>query len=640
MSRSGLRVVTTTSATALFAALVSVWALAAPAAAADAIFAPGEPIVTGFSGTVPPADVPSGADPLDLTFIDPAGKSVIIQQLEPDGPPAGQLINSPEVFSATAADVGQVFSVTLDDAPETSGALAPNIYVAATSAYGLNLVVPGPDGNPIRSRTGAPDATFMPGQWGAAGGAQGYPGSIWKIDGVTGEVTLFSTIAANTGAGLGNIVYDTASAQFFVSDLDSGLIYRLASDGTILDSYDHGVTGRPVAGLDPVPDDGSAVDITDPSFSTEDPSTWGFTQPERSVYGLAVRNGRLYYSVAASADSDVPQIWSVSIKSDGSFGTPRWELDAAGLPSTNQITAIAFDPQGRMLLAQRGAATGAYDYAQLAQPGASAVVRFKREFPDNPATPGAWVADPESYAIGLASDGAAASGGVALGYGYSEESGDFSGACGVYVWATGDQLRTNPDLDPPVEGPTAVSGLQGMIKSAVRPLNDPPTLSFFADYDGNTDDATANEAGHVGSVAIWQVCEGPSAPATPDIEPPDYIPPPDFVPPDHYNLTLEKWSAPHFCFDAPGAYWCNYTIRVENTGTVPYWGQVSVHDYLPANPPGATMTFWPQPPWACAPAGPSAETCTRGPVFLFPGDAVTLHETVQLPKPVAPGVCS
>ena len=295
MSVSILKVSTRSSVVASLAALGLLLTLATGnARAADPVFQPGDPIVTGFSGVVAPTSPPAGTDPLDLTFIDPAGKSVVIQTLEPDGPAAGQLIDAPEAFSVTAADVGQVFGVALDDAPQLTGADAPNIYVAATSAFGLNLVVPGPDGNPIRSKTGAPDATFMPGQWGGAGGVTGYPGSIWKIDGTTGEVSLFSTIAANTGAGLGTITYDSASAQFFVSDLDSGLIYRLALDGTIIDSYDHGITGRPTHGLDEVADDGSAIDITDGSFDTENPDTWGFTLAERRVYALATHNGRLF----------------------------------------------------------------------------------------------------------------------------------------------------------------------------------------------------------------------------------------------------------------------------------------------------------------------------------------------------------
>ena len=114
------------------------------------------------------------------------------------------------------------------------------------------------------------------------------------------------------------------------------------------------------------------------------------------------------------------------------------------------------------------------------------------------------------------------------------------------MWATGDQLRTNPDLDPPVEGPMAVSGLQGVTKTLVRPLNDPPTEAFYIDFNGNTDDETAAEAGHVGKVAIWQDCSSPSAP---DVEPPDFVMPPDFAidyDTDTFNLTLEKWSASSF----------------------------------------------------------------------------------------------
>ena len=635
-SLCGLRTIQIQLTTALLAAVVLSIAVQVPSAQAedDAMYAPGEPIVTGFSGVLPLA-APPGSDPLDYTFIDLDGASMVIQELQPDGPPSGQLIPAPSVFSATAADVGQVFGVTLDNAPELTGAAAPNIYLSATSAFGLNIVVPDAGGNPVRSKLGDPAATFMAGQWGSAGGAVGYPGSIWKVDGATGEISLFSTIAANTGAGLGGLVFDPASSQFFVSDLDTGLIYRLAADGIIIDTFDHGVTGRLEHGLDPVDDDGSAMAVTDPAFNSEDPATWGFTQPERKVYGLAAHGGRLYYTVADSL-----QVWSVRIQADGSFGAARWELDVADLPSGNEIAGIVFDPQGRMILAQRGPQVGSYDYSVFAEPGTSSVVRYKHEFPDDPTTPSTWVETPDSYAIGLASDGAAASGGLALGYGFDDGSGDFTGACGVTVWATGDSLRNNPDLDPPVEGPMYVHGLQGTAKTLVRPLNDPATNSFFTDYDGNTDDETATQAGHVGAVAIWQVCAGPSAPTIPDIEPPDFIPPPDFVPPEHYNLTLEKWSAPHTCFNGATDYWCTYTIRVENTGTVPYWGPVTVHDYLPANPPGAVMSFWPTPPWSCGPTGPTAYNCTIGPVLLFPGDAVVLHEVVKLPKPVAAGFCN
>ncbi|MDP1731844.1 MAG: hypothetical protein Q8L54_11855, partial [Devosia sp.] len=623
-SPCGLRITRTAFTAALLAAVTALAALQASSAhAADAIYAPGEPIVTGFSGVVPPAAPPPGSDPLDYTFIDLDGQSMVIQQSQPDGPPSGQLIPSPSVFSATAGDVGQAFGVTLDNAPELTGAAAPNIYLSATSAFGLNIVVPGPDGNPVRSKVGDPGAEFMPGQWGSAGGAAGYPGSIWKVDGTTGEISLFSTIAANSGAGLGDIVFDPASSQFFVSDLDTGLIYRLAADGIIIDTFDHGVTGRPAHGLDPVDDDGSEMAVTDPAFNSEDPATWGFTQPERKVYGLAVHGGRLYYAVA-----DGPQIWSVRLQAGGSFGTARWEFDVTDLPSSNEIAGIVFDPQGRMILAQRGPQVGSYDYSVFAEPQKSSVVRYEREFPDDPSTPGTWVETPDSYAIGMAPDGANASGGIALGPDYDEETGAFDGACDAFLWSTGDSLRDNPDLDPPLDPPAQVHGLQGNDRSLVRPRNDPPTLSFFADYDGNTDDGQATAQGHVGDVAIWQDCEG-----APDAYvPPPVFPPPDYVPDEEFNLTLEKWAGPHFCFDGGADWLCSYTIRVENTGTVPYWGPVVVDDYLPANNPGASMHFWPQPPWNCGPTGPTAYQCVTGPVLLYPGDGVVLHEVVQLPK--------
>ncbi|MBN9362894.1 MULTISPECIES: hypothetical protein [unclassified Devosia] len=603
-------------------------------AADEAIFAPGEPVVTGFSGVVPPAAPPVSGKALDYTFIDPAGSSMVIQQLQPDGPPTGQLIAAKPVFSASAADVGQTFGVALDDAPEFSGAAAPNIYLAATSAFGLNIVVPDADGKPVRSKRGAPGATFMPGQWGGAGGAEGYPGSIWKVDGSTGEISLFTTIAANSGAGLGNLVYDPASAQFFVSDLDTGLIYRLAADGIIIDTFDHGVAGRPTHGLAPVADDGSEMAVTDPAFNSEDPQTWGFTQPERKVYGLAVNGGRLFYAVGQA-------VWSVRINADGSFGTARWELDITGLPSNSEIASIAFDPQGRMILAQRGPQAGSYDYSVFAEARRSSVVRYEREFPDDPATPGTWVETPDSYAIGMAPDGLGAAGGIALGPDFDTETGTFSGACDAYLWSTGDALRDNGNVDAPLAGPTQVHGLQGNSRALVRPQNDPPTLSFFADYDGNTADDQAAAEGHVGAVAIWQRCEN----APESYVPPPVLPPPGYVPPSfgppheetgepgaYGNLTLEKWAKPFFCADAGADWLCHFTIRVENTGMVPYWGPVVIDDHLPAGNPGASMSFWPQPPWSCASTGPTAYQCVAGPVLLYPGDGVVLHEVVTLPK--------
>ncbi|RYE08025.1 MAG: hypothetical protein EOP22_15270 [Hyphomicrobiales bacterium] len=611
----------------LLAALAAAMAVAPPlglagARAAEPVFAAGQPIITGFPGVLLSEDVPDGADPLDYTFIDLDGQALAIQSLATTEVPEGQLIETPEVFGVTAADVGLVFGVALDNAPETSGALAPNIYLAASSAFGLNLVVPDADGNPMRSRTGAPEASFAPGQWGGAGGETGYPGSIWKVDGTSGEVSLFTTIVTG-GASLGSLAFDPGTQQFFVSDLDTGMIYRLALDGTIIDTFDHGVDGRPTHELEPIEDDLSVADITDGAFDTAEPSSWGFTQPERRVYGLVAENGRLFYAAGA-------QVWSVRLNDDGSFGAPRWELDIVA-PTASEIASIVFDSKGRMILAQRGATVGSYDYSVLAEAGTSSVLRYSREFPDDPATPGTWVEEPDSYAIGVSAEGMNASGGIALGYGFDTESNAYDGACGTTLWASGDTLRDNPDLEPPLDGPAYVAGLQGVPRSWVRPLNDPAMLSAFTDVDGNTDDDQALLAGHVGAVAMWAPCAGGEAFVAPD-EPDVFLPPPDYVPSPDFNLTLEKWASPYDCFDGGANWWCNFTIRIENTGDTPYWGPLTISDELPDGNPGAVMNFWPAPPWSCGPTGPTAYECSRGPVLLFPGDGVTLHEVVQLPK--------
>src|SRR5262245_15719347 len=189
---------------------------------AQGVLAPGDAVITGFSGSkAAAAPTNTNADPLDTLTIDLDGASAKIVRIGvPGAPPQGQLIAAPSTLKVLAKDVGQVFSIALDD-----GAI-PSIYLGQTAAFGLQIV--GPDNN--RLRRGQAGARWMPGQFGAAGG----PGSIYKIDGRTGAVTLFATIPGNGGAGLGDIVFDKVSRSFFVSDLDTGLIHRLDANGQLV----------------------------------------------------------------------------------------------------------------------------------------------------------------------------------------------------------------------------------------------------------------------------------------------------------------------------------------------------------------------------------------------------------------------
>jgi uncharacterized repeat protein (TIGR01451 family) len=461
----------------------------------------GDIAVTGFSGSQ--LRLPTGRTGEGLRasserrFIDLEGASVRVF-----GSLAGRVVwdarlwDAPPKFEVPARLIGQVFGATFDDADP------PNLYVTATAAFGLRLVVPDRDGDgmPERVRRGNANAMWMPGQFGTSLG--GGPGSIWRIDGRTGAVSLFANVVhegrANLAPGLGNIAYDVRTKQLYVSDLHTGLIHRFDAQGRDLGAFDHGTSGRRAVGLPPINyDPASRVAITDPQFDSENPNTWGFAPPERQVWGLAVYAGRLYYAVAAG-----PQVWSVSLRSDGQFADdPRLEIDLGGAFGGLPISDMAFDADGTIYLAQRGGFASAFDDTRFVRSIDARVLRYRRVRPQEPGAP-AWERVPEEYAIGFARDFRNAAGGVALGFEDPRRAAGDPRACTAVLWATGDHLRNEPrrrrELEP--GGPLVVHGAQANPIALVRPRNEPPWESLFLDYDGKFDDP--NVHGHVGVVRV------------------------------------------------------------------------------------------------------------------------------------------
>jgi hypothetical protein len=107
------------------------------AAETSGVLTNGNAAVTGFSGAQLPAQVPPGVNPADQTVIDLNGPAARVIDLQaPGAPPQAQLLTAPKPFTVTASQIGQVFAVALDNA------MPPNIYLAATSAYGLPIVIP------------------------------------------------------------------------------------------------------------------------------------------------------------------------------------------------------------------------------------------------------------------------------------------------------------------------------------------------------------------------------------------------------------------------------------------------------------------------------------------------------------------
>jgi hypothetical protein len=473
----------------------------------------GDAVVTGFSGTVAPdpaKSLPAGKSAVDLTFINPNGPSArIIGIGQPGFVWDGRLFAAPETFDVFAKDVGQVFGLALDDQT------APNIYLAATSAFGLQIVGPGSGGLPERRKVGGPGTIWMKGQFGLD--LQGDPGSIYKVDGKTGVVSLFAKVMLNAvpnpGPALGNLAYDAAHKQLFASDLYTGMVHRFAiADGSEPGPpYDHGVAGRNAANLAPVPfNPGNRPNIAISKFDAENPDTWGLAPPERRVWGLAVHDGRLFYSARNGAATDGPQIWSVGVQQDGSFAADaRWELDVSAQPGPYAVSDIAFSQSGAMILAQRAPIAASYDYSAFTKAGEPRVLRYSPQSSGGP-DGSRWLAAADEYAVGFANDDRNTDGGVDLGYGYDHDGHIDTTSCDSSIWITGENLRNDPALSDRLlpGGPLVVHGIQGSDASAVRDANTPPWASYFVAYDDKFTDPRAT--GHVGVVRINRVaCGGP-----------------------------------------------------------------------------------------------------------------------------------
>ncbi|MDF0601563.1 peptidoglycan-binding protein [Psychromarinibacter sp. C21-152] len=564
----------------------------------------GDLAVTGFPGTTAPpnaASLPAGETQTDETFIDTAGASLrVFDVSDPAGAPQAQVMNAPIRYEAAARDIGQVFGVAIDDADPA------NIYVSASAAHGLNIVAPDRDGDgrPERLRSGTARAQWMQGQWGDRLG--GGPGSVYRIDGRTGNVSLFAQIApggrANSGPGLGNIAFDPVHGQFYVSDRDTGFIHRLDRNGRVLGRFDHGQDARPRLGLAPVAHDPSdRMDITSSAFDATDPATWGRAAEGRRVWGLTYHGGRLYY-----ASDFGPQVWSVAIADDGRFSTDiQWELDVSPDPTDHPISDIDFDEAGRMYLTQRGGVTPSYDYAQHHDAGQVRVLRFSRESPDDPATPSRWQRQPEEYAIGFPGNFRNTAGGIAIGYGYEEQAdGSYTyGPCDRTLWTSGDALRDSTQYRANLSagGPLAVHGLQGNEIALVRPANEPPWQSRYVDYDGQAGDP--DKRGHVGDVAVVQEC------GTPD-------------------LRIEKRYDPQRCDEAGR---CTFIVRIVNAGEFRYSGRIRFRDTAEGH---ARLQDPPRNEngWTCEEPQPGLAECDGGRRELDPGEGIELELVWRLPQ--------
>lgn len=420
---------------------------------------PGEAFVTRFSG----ATINGAA--IDLNG--PSG--VIIGVARPNEQPQGQhWISKPIRAAATAGQVGQVFGVALDDQQP------PGVYLTATAAFGLHLQ----------------QGVWMPGQWGQGGG----PGTVWRLD-ASGRVAPFADLRlngrANTGAALGNIAFDKMGKQFFVSDLETGMIHRLSRDGRDMGTFDHGVVGRQAFTDAESGQRGALPPIAfDPSSAAQyqncqqgpferTPACWNVAAAGRAVWGLGVRRdpmgegARLYYGVWSSPtfgggawqqfadDEKRNSVWSVRLGPNGDFDPSdvRREFvmpdffsnpqDIARAGYSQPVSDISFSECGErpvMLVSERGGLRNLGLSAEnaFATPGEARALRYELD------QKGAWrgvgrydVGNDDRSQVGAPILRANCAGGAAFGPSSAVQApGAQSDGPAQTVWITGDNLCT------------------------------------------------------------------------------------------------------------------------------------------------------------------------------------------------------
>ena len=183
----------------------------------------------------------------------------------------------------TTDSLGTVFGLTLDE--------YGNIFVTHTSLYSGDLI----------------------GQ--VFGGG---PGAIYRIDGITGAITVFATLPnfpdgsispPENMPGLGNITYDCRFKQFFVTNMENGKIYRIKPVGV------NGPTGTVQQVFDPLsPDNGSP----------------GFAPLGERLWGVQVHGDRVFYSVWVEDMSTTSPL-------DNQIRSVQLDLLGAILPTTDKL---------------------------------------------------------------------------------------------------------------------------------------------------------------------------------------------------------------------------------------------------------------------------------------------------------------
>ncbi len=239
-----------------------------------------------------------------------------------------------------------------------------NMYVTASSHYS-NIF-----GYDLGGTTPQNLAVAIINYGNLGGGPQdlGAAGTVYQLDAKTGEPSVFvqlpqqqftfthfscedetdPSLTRTTGPGLGNIVYDAAHDQFFVSNFEDGAIYRISATGAILSVFDPQTLAN------------FASDNGSPGWAAD-----------AKPYGMAVNpaGNRLFFGthelnttpgvysidLTASGDFTNTEVFHKTILPDGDIGflfaiEPGWVA----------VSDLEFNPDGSLVAALRTGCAGAY----------------------------------------------------------------------------------------------------------------------------------------------------------------------------------------------------------------------------------------------------------------------------------------
>lgn len=353
----------------------------------------------------------------------------------PKGDDWGTTTSAPQVTAFhpsnwTGNQIGQVFGIAIDD--------QENIYLASSDIYYFDGGFSGPL---VSANIGRP---FSAGQ-------------IFKCAPPTWNAVPFavlpnfatSVFPAEPLNGTGNIAFDKWNRQLFATNLEDGKIYRIAMDGTIVETYDPWNADTGLPGIVSQPDWVWAigVNLEEGAIKVYFPR---ITPEERSIYSVTLVDGAF-----PPAGSEILEISNVrgdqAIISDLAFSSDNQE----------------------MLVSERG------------DPHSAEVFSYSR-------SGSAWSFN-QNYFVGR-NNGENSAGGID--FAYTEMDGNVSAACDEYFWASGNYMGASKSSLGYIYGLEGISYAGNNNYFAPTPTANKDT-DLFIDFDGLDGTGTKRSVGDV-----------------------------------------------------------------------------------------------------------------------------------------------